>query len=588
MMNFSKEILLSVVIPSYNLKYCVKKCIDSILNQITDFEFDIFIVDDNSTDNTVEYLNHIYKKEIKVKIVKNEKNIGFFLNAKKCLNISNSKYICFLDVDDFLCDFNYLQKAVDFLEKNKNYSCYGGTYKYIYDDKSIMPDDDSFFISLKDEFKNEDFLETNQSIFARVIRNNYDFLDHINYRTEELHADWIVNYQITKNNEKIKCNSDCLTGYYHITFNGQLTGKTEIQSDHMFQKTKEHIKTLIKKEYVFIVPTYPKTKLAVELTKECINYLKSSNIDIILTTHYKIPLEISKLSNYFIYDDNNLNINTNDKSEGYSVFYDYPDFYCNFRIDENKLYHGPAVYIINYNGIHLSNLLKYKKSIIVDYDFKLTHECIDALIEKSKNFDGLFFTATDKNESIETNIFIINNEVFIKNFELIKTNEDYKSLINKNCIENGDIPELSLEKLYCKIIKNNNLNVLIEKTSDLESLSEKTNSKTNLVFRDSHLEIIPTNNDKNRICIFCKCRSNKSKLQIKINDEIYSIKNIINGFHYEIITNKFKKYKLEVSIIDELDEVSLKKEYNIDENFLNYLLTKKENVFYLKNENMSN
>lgn len=106
--------MISVVIPTYNRGYIIKRSIDSILNQ-TYQNIEIIVVDDNSQDNTEEVITALNDKRIKY--IKLEENKG----ACYCRNLgvrnSNGKYIAFQDSDDVWRN-NKLENQKAFLEKN--------------------------------------------------------------------------------------------------------------------------------------------------------------------------------------------------------------------------------------------------------------------------------------------------------------------------------------------------------------------------------------------------------------------------------------------------------------------------------------
>ena len=117
----------SVVMPVYNRQKYIKSSVESILNQtFTDFEF--IIVNDGSTDKTLEILKSYTDKRIK--IIENEKNSGIVFSRNRGLNNATGQYIAMMDSDDIAYS-NKLMKQVDFLDKNKEYGMVGTWVKFI-------------------------------------------------------------------------------------------------------------------------------------------------------------------------------------------------------------------------------------------------------------------------------------------------------------------------------------------------------------------------------------------------------------------------------------------------------------------------
>lgn len=91
----------SVVIPLYNKSYSIKRCIDSVLSQ-THQSFEIIVVDDGSTDNSLSIVLNSFKAEIDrgtIKII-DQPNQGVSVARNNGVNIAEATYICFLDADD--------------------------------------------------------------------------------------------------------------------------------------------------------------------------------------------------------------------------------------------------------------------------------------------------------------------------------------------------------------------------------------------------------------------------------------------------------------------------------------------------------
>lgn len=107
---------ISVVVPAYNVENYVEQCIDSLLNQ-TFQDIELIIIDDCSTDKTLEIINNKYGKLDNVSIFKNDVNIGQGQTRNKAMKIARGKYIYFLDSDDVLLS-NGLETLYVLAEKN--------------------------------------------------------------------------------------------------------------------------------------------------------------------------------------------------------------------------------------------------------------------------------------------------------------------------------------------------------------------------------------------------------------------------------------------------------------------------------------
>ncbi len=114
----------SVLTPAYNVEQYISETIESILSQtFSDFEF--IILDDGSTDNTFEIATEYAKKDSRIKVFKNEKNLGIAGNRNKLLTLAKGEYVAWQDSDDISLPFR-LEKQVKILDKNKDIGIVGG------------------------------------------------------------------------------------------------------------------------------------------------------------------------------------------------------------------------------------------------------------------------------------------------------------------------------------------------------------------------------------------------------------------------------------------------------------------------------
>ncbi|HSJ68103.1 MAG TPA: glycosyltransferase family 2 protein [Anditalea sp.] len=115
--------LVSVLMPAYNVEKFLNESIDSILNQ-TFKDFDFYIINDGSTDRTEEII--LSYSDPRIKYIRNEKNIGYIKSLNKGLELINSKYIVRMDSDD-VSQLDRLEKQVQYMEDNNQVAVCGSS-----------------------------------------------------------------------------------------------------------------------------------------------------------------------------------------------------------------------------------------------------------------------------------------------------------------------------------------------------------------------------------------------------------------------------------------------------------------------------
>lgn len=136
-----KEVMayFGIIIPNYNNEDYIEKCVNSILMQ-TFTDFKILMIDDCSTDNSLEIMRKLERKDLHNDLGRRvfylpldhkafnggTRNEG--INDVK--NYSGAKYIMFLDSDDWFIDENVLQDIYDTIQKNNEPDCVRLSYMY--------------------------------------------------------------------------------------------------------------------------------------------------------------------------------------------------------------------------------------------------------------------------------------------------------------------------------------------------------------------------------------------------------------------------------------------------------------------------
>ncbi len=113
-MSYENNVLISIVIPSYNHEKFINKTIDSVLEQNID-NFELIIIDDASEDKTATLVSK-YLDDERITLIVNPENLGSVKNNNKAISLGQGKYFVWLHGDDFLLP-GHLAEAIDALEK---------------------------------------------------------------------------------------------------------------------------------------------------------------------------------------------------------------------------------------------------------------------------------------------------------------------------------------------------------------------------------------------------------------------------------------------------------------------------------------
>ena len=97
------KILLSIIIPIYNKEDYLPECLLSLKRQKFDYNVEILLVDDGSTDDSLRICNDITKKDVRYRII-HQSNQGVSAARNTGLAHASGKYIAWIDPDDYITD----------------------------------------------------------------------------------------------------------------------------------------------------------------------------------------------------------------------------------------------------------------------------------------------------------------------------------------------------------------------------------------------------------------------------------------------------------------------------------------------------
>lgn len=168
--------LVSVVMPAYNAEKYIEFAIESVLRQ-TYANLELIIIEDCSTDNTYQVIQNYQDKRIK--ILKNDRNMGIAYSTNKGIGASQGEYIALLDDDDIAVE-NRLEMQVKYLRQHREIDILGGHSAKIDDKGKIIgfantPRHNPQYIKAMLLFGNLDFCNSTAMIRRQFVEKNHLF-----------------------------------------------------------------------------------------------------------------------------------------------------------------------------------------------------------------------------------------------------------------------------------------------------------------------------------------------------------------------------------------------------------------------------
>lgn len=164
---------ITIVMPVYNGSKYLDAGINSVLNQ-TFTNFELILIDDASADNSIEIINSYQDQDPRIKLIKNNINLGIPKSRNKCLEAALGEYVAFLDCDDYAYP-SRLSEQLEFMENNPDFGMVGA------------------WVSLMDENGNLTgqvwrYLEPEERIPCRLLFQNYFATSSVFVRKSALDA----------------------------------------------------------------------------------------------------------------------------------------------------------------------------------------------------------------------------------------------------------------------------------------------------------------------------------------------------------------------------------------------------------------
>lgn len=183
--------LISVIIPVYNAKHYLKKCIESVLAQ-TYKNIELILVDDGSIDGSQNICDEYMKVDYRIKVI-HKKNGGAAAARNTGLDISNGDYIYFVDCDDYI-DSHALEIMLNSLNKN-NADMVVSDYLFVNESGKIILNEDNTIRWSDCVMSGHQFLAQNcverqknaSNVWNKLYRRK--IFEHLRFEENKLHED---------------------------------------------------------------------------------------------------------------------------------------------------------------------------------------------------------------------------------------------------------------------------------------------------------------------------------------------------------------------------------------------------------------
>lgn len=218
------EIMLSIIIPTFNHELYIAKALDSVLMQVTKYNFEVLVGEDMSSDGTRTVLKKYesdYPGFFKIFYRDHNMHNDKICNVQDLYFRAKGKYVICLEGDDFWISENKIERQIEFLEENPEYIAVA--HKCIVVDHNGNATDELYLDCHNHEYSLKDFLfgivpgQTATVMYRNFYR--YKLFDTSILEMNLVPGD-LLKYYCLITNGKIYCMDDVLSAYRHIKKGG--------------------------------------------------------------------------------------------------------------------------------------------------------------------------------------------------------------------------------------------------------------------------------------------------------------------------------------------------------------------------------
>ena len=233
----------SILVAAYNVSDYLSECLKSIQNQ-TYSNFEVIIIDDGSTDQTLKIAKETAKDDVRFKVI-HQKNQGLSAVRNRGIKEATGEYIAFVDGDDWL-NIYFLEKLIEDIVKNKSDISVCG-FESIPDHKKESPAKQC--LSGEQATINLLTMQENYQIVSWNKLYKKSLFENIEFPVGKKHEDSLTTYKVFAAAKKVSFINDSL--YYYRVRKGSIMSSVKL-NDRLNQKlgaaveAKEYFKSNIR------------------------------------------------------------------------------------------------------------------------------------------------------------------------------------------------------------------------------------------------------------------------------------------------------------------------------------------------------
>ena len=454
--------LLSVIVPAYNFEKYIEQCVQSILDQKTNFRFEIIVRDDHSGDRTNEILDSKFGMDDRLVILRSDKNLGPFGNIKLLIENARGKYIAYIDGDDYFTDPDKLQKQVDFLEEHPEYSMHSTGYESLYSDGTTYR-----WAPLKNVVTYNDLLTSNIVSFGRVFRNIPGLMKK--WMLDSPYLDWAFNFEASLTG-KIWC-SGWTSGVYRHNDEGMFSMKSQADKDienaNVVKLLSERL--AIKNKKITIIDCFIQSDSIKSKLKDAIRKIKSTGSDVMLVSNTSADKDIIDMCDFYLYDRRNQLFRKEYTNVVDVHFFNSTGSFIAYNIKPGLQRHGLSVLVNLFNALDVAKSMGYTHFQRIECDDIFGEMSLEFMTEVpdivGDNKKGLFYLNESPGENnISFHYFYCEIDYFLNSVNRINNENDYVEYLLR---ENGNLDFVIAESyVYDNLMKSGRDNIISKSGSD--------------------------------------------------------------------------------------------------------------------------